>query len=224
MQRIPDEGQILAAIGLLKSNQKAVAEACGLGLTLNRHLTGKSRLDQKNMQTLLSYFDREGLEFVEDGVRRKRDYFTIHRGPDGFKDFMNHVYRVAKTKGGRFCIYNAKPSNWVKWLGEEWNEMHSRRMAELLGSIEFRITSQNGDTNFLGNRHAEYRWIPDELWHDQAIYVYGDFIGFMIFKEDSVAIKVLKDHEISEHMLRVFDHIWKTASIIPEGLRNRPEG
>lgn len=217
-----------AARGLAGWSVSELAERSGVsastinGFESNDPSRKGSGLSQRTAKKIIEAFESAGVEITSDGVRKKQDYFKIYRGSEGFKDFMDHVYHTAKTLSGEFCIYNARPTNWIKWLGVEWNKMHSDRMAALENKPTFRITSQHGDTNLIGNRHAEYRWIPDDLWHDQSIYVYGDFIAFMIFKEDAVTIKVFKDHDVYEHILSVFNHIWETASIIPEGIAHKP--
>ncbi|MCD8562932.1 MAG: helix-turn-helix domain-containing protein [Alphaproteobacteria bacterium] len=191
-------------------------------VTMSNFENGKN-IHKDTLEKIETYYLNAGLEFTEgNGVREKRDFFIIYRGADGFRQFMDQVYEVARAQGGKFCCYNVTPANWLKWLGEEWNAMHAERMAAIADKLDFRITVKYGDIQFIGKRHAEYRWIPDKLWHDQTIYVYGDFIGFMVFRKDDVTIKVLKDKDVHAHIMGLFDHIWETASIIPKGVAHGP--
>src|SRR5690606_4329033 len=110
--------------------------------------------------------------------RKKTNEVKIYRGADEFREFMNDVYVTSRDKGGLICLHNAKPSNWTKWLGEDWFAMHSERMAKLENKIDFRITTVSGTQNFISASFAEYRWFPEELFNDQSVYAYGDKLAF----------------------------------------------
>lgn len=214
--------QLRAARAILDVSQNAVAQDVGMTHTkLSRLEKGITDVSASDMKVLHTYYENKGLEFTDGhGVRLRQTYIQRYSGADGFRSFMDDVYDVAKTVGGEICLYNARPANWIKWLGEEWNAMHSKRMAALVDKIDVKITAQYGDVQFIGHNHAEYRWIPDDMWNERSFYAYGDFIGFLIFREDNVSIFVMREKEVSESFRSLFNIAWDSVAIKPVDVNN----
>ncbi len=210
--------QIKMARILLDWTQAYLAERSKVSKdTIINFETERSLPKQTTVDKIVGALRDGGVSFTEDnGVKEQQTYIKRYRGVDGFKAFMDHVYEVAKDVGGEICLYNARPANWIKWLGTEWNAMHSARMAELVDTINFKATAQRGDVQLIGYKHAEYRWIPEEMWNERSFYAYGDYIGFLIFEEESVSIFVLKEAEVAASFRSLFNITWDHVAIIPD--------
>ena len=125
------------------------------------------KASKKTIENLRAFFENQGIEFFpNNGVAFKPDA-KVYRGTEGFRLFMDDVFEVVSTIGGQIRLHNAKPDNWIKWLGAEWYAMHRERMKPFQHNIEFRVTAVMGETNFIGNTHSEYRWLPEEMFTQQ---------------------------------------------------------
>lgn len=222
---MPTLDQIRAARALLNWSQTDLAERAGLSQTgIARIESGVNQPNTSTLEKIEQAFDGAGIEFIADrGVEKRRTDVLQYKGSQGFREFMDDVYNVASTVGGDICLYNAKPSNWIKWLGVEWNAAHSDRMSKLVGKINFKVTCQKGSYDFIGSKHAEYRWIPDELWDERSFYAYGDKIGFLDFEENSVEIFVLKQKQFAESFRLLFNVAWQYATIVPNTDNYKPQ-
>lgn len=221
---MPTIDQIRAARALLNWSQTDLAERADLSQTgIARIESGVNQPNSGTLDKIAAAFDDVGIEFISDrGVEMRRGDVKRYSGPEGFRQFMDDVYHIASTQGGEICLYNAKPANWIKWLGVEWNQAHSKRMAQLVDKINFKITCQKGSYDFIGSKHAEYRWVPDELWDERAFYAYGDKIGFLDFEENSVEIFVLKQKQFADSFRMLFNVAWNYATIVPDTENHRP--
>jgi len=217
--------QMRAARAILNLSQGEVAVPLGIAAnTLSNIESGKADASASRVQEIQAFYEKAGIEFTKnDGVRRRQASIIRYEGADGFRHFMDDVYETAKARGGEICLYNTRPANWIKWLGVEYNAMHSKRMAEIVNTINFKITCQHGETQFIGSKHAEYRWVPDEIFNEQSFYAYGDKIGFLHFEEDNVEIFVLHQKHFAQSFRALFNIAWKYATTIPTAKNYKPE-
>ncbi len=201
-----------------------LAEKCNLHVQTISNFEKDAKIpSQKTLQTIAITLQLEGIAFLEDdGVQRKASRVITYAGADGFRAFMDDVYETARTTGGEICLLNARPDNWIKWLGEEWNELHSLRMQKILNNIQFKVITKEGDYNFLGNRHAEYRWVPKKLWNEHSFYAYGNNIGFLNFEKDSIEIYVIRQKQFSDSIRFLFNLVRDQFTILPDVPHYKP--
>lgn len=214
---MPTIEQIRAARALLGWSQGDLAERAGLSQTgIARIENGTNQPNSQTLAKICGAFDKADVEFIaETGVKKRTSEVRTLYGVEGFKEFLDDVYSVAKTEGGAICLHNANPDNWGKWLDKEWWEYHSNRMSDLGNRISARITCEEGTRNFISSEFAEYRWIPSDMFNDQSVYAYGDRLAFVNFGETSLSINVLKNKAFSLGFVALFDIAWKNAAKIP---------
>lgn len=208
--------QLRSARAFLDVSRNDVSAVTGVGVqTLADLENGKTDSPRiSTLDTLRLYYEAKGVEFVDDGgIRPRKVMVQQYQGAEGFRKFMDDVYEVAKAQGGEICLHNAKPGNWIKWLGVEWNTMHTNRMLEL-GKLDFKITAGHDDYQLIG-KHAEYRWLPREMWNDQSFYAYGDRMALMNFEEESVHIVVMYNRKFADGFRKLFNVAWSTVTTIP---------
>ncbi len=171
---------------------------------------------KRTLQKITETLEAAGVEFLpdDDGVRRSSGKVRHFQGRTGFKNFMDDVYEVTRTQGGEICLHNAKPSNWIKWLGESYVSAYTERMLAL-GDIDVRITVHHGEYQLV-SKHAEYRWLPSEFWNDQSFYAYGDRIALLNFEEDSVQIVVIHNRKFADGFRNLFNVTWNSVAVIPD--------
>ena len=180
--------QMRAARAMLDISQGAVAEHLGIAAnTLSKIESGQSDVSVSRNADIQKFYEREGIAFTEnDGVKWSREEITIYQGQDDFLDFIDDIYETAKQTGGEFCLFNAKPENWILLMGEEKYKSHSDRMKILESDLKVKITCKKGETNFISNKFAEYRWVPEEMFNAKSFYAYGDKIAFLNFDNYSI--------------------------------------
>lgn len=213
--------QMRAARAMLDVSQGYVAEHLGIAAnTLSKIESGQSDISVSRNTEIERFYEREGIAFTDnDGVKWAKDEIIVYDGPKEFINFIDDIYNEAKTRGGEFCLFNAKPENWINLMGEESYNLHSQRMAALSDKLKVKITSKKGNNNFISKSFAEYRWVPEEMFNAKSFYAYGDKIAFMSFDNDNVnnsRILVLNHPEFSQGFKILFNIAWENVAEIPK--------
>ena len=209
--------QIRGARGLLNWSQSDLSERTGIsGTSIGAIESGTTNPRTSTLETIRQTFERNGIEFLGlDGVRQQTDFIKTYTGTEGFRDFMDHLYDTAKAYGGEIVLFNANPSNWYKWLGEDWFNAHSKRMSDLGDKITFKITAKDGENLFISRAFAEYKWFPEALFNDRALYAYGDNLAFVNFEDKNVSVVVLKQSDFSNAFRVLFNIAWDKVATVP---------
>lgn len=215
--------QIRGARGILNWSQQDLAQRTGISATsIGSIENGQTTPRASTLETIKNTLERNGIEFLGlDGVRQQASFIQTYSGTSGFRDFMDHLYDVAKTYGGEIVLFNANPMNWYKWLGEDWFNAHSKRMHDLGSKINFKITSKEGENLFISKEFAEYRWFPSELFNDKALYSYGDNLAFVNFEENDVSVVVLKQNDFAKAVKVLFNIAWDHVAVSPENQKQK---
>lgn len=214
---MPTIEQIRAARALLDWSQSDLADHSSLSQTgIARIENGTNQPNSGTLAKIIAAFEGADIEFLgSTGVRKKVGEIKVFKGTEGFRAFMDDVYNVAKEKGGEICLFNAKPSNWYKWLGEDWYKSHSERMQAIKDRIDFKVTVKEGEDLLIGSSFVEYRWFPKNLFNEQSFYAYGNKLAFMNFEENSVQIMVLENKEFCDGFRVLFNVAWDHISFKP---------
>lgn len=215
--------QSKAARALLEKDAQEVAKDIGVASNTMSRFEKNGIGGDKLKAKLTHYYLDNGITLTKNGGVDKVVAVThTYLGADGFRKFMDKVYETAKSTGGEILLYNARPDNWIKWLGKEWNAMHTTRMGEIVDRIKFKAIAQEGDTNFVGSKHAEYRWISKDHFNDQSIYVFADYIAFLNFSDTDISIFSVKNQGIAESMHFLINHIWVSETTTPDDPQHKP--
>lgn len=209
--------QIRGARGILNLSQQDLAKLTGISATSIGSIENEQTTPRSStLEIIKNTLERRGVEFLGlDGVRLQSEFIRTYSGATGFSDFMDHIYETAKNYGGEIVLFNANPANWYKWLGEESFKAHSKRMHDLGDKIKMKITAKAGETLFISKDFAEYRWFPEDLFSDRALYAYGDNIAFVNFEENDVSVAVLKQSDFSKAFRVLFNIAWDSVAIEP---------
>lgn len=210
--------QIRGARGLLDWSQAELSRRTGISTTSIGNIeSGHTQARESTLAIIRSAFERGGIDFIgSEGVRLQTEFLHTYTGPEGFKDFMDHLYETAKAYGGEIALFNAHPTNWIKWLGQDFFDMHSKRMADLGDKITMRITAQSGETQFISKDFAEYRWFPEEVFNQRAIYTFGDYIAFVNFDDSNVSVVSLKQSDFANAFRVLFNIAWDKVAQKPK--------
>jgi len=210
--------QIRCARGLLDWSQAELSRRTDISTTSIGNIeSGNTQARESTLQVIRNVFERAGIDFIGmDGVRLQTEFMKTYTGVQGLSDFMDHVYETAKQFGGEIVLFNAYPENWIKLLGQDWMDMHSKRMSGLGNKISVKITSKPGETRFISKDFAEYRWFPKELFSDRCLYAYGDNIAFVNFEENNVSVTVLQQNDFAHAFRILFNIAWEHVAVSPK--------
>ncbi len=209
--------QCRAARALLNWSQPDLATRCDIHVqTISNFEKESSTPSKTTLEKIMTVLQLEGIVFIDDdGVKRQQQSVQQYDGADGFRLFMDDVYATAQSQGGEICLLNAKPDNWVKWMGDHW-QAHTERMIAIADKFSFKITTRQGEHNFISRDFAEYRWVPEKIWNQHSFYAYGDKVAFLNFDHDDVRIFVLKHAPFAKTHKFLFNLVWNEHTIIPD--------
>lgn len=216
--------QCRAARALLNWTQPELAERCGVHVQTFSNFEKESSTPSKStLEKIGTILTLHGIELLDgNGIREINRTIQQYEGKEGFKMFMDDVYETAKKMGGEICLLNAKPDNWIKWLGTDWQAAHSKRMCDLGDHISAKITTKEGEYNFISSTFAEYRWVPKQIWNQHSFYAYGDKVAFLNFQEETIHIFVLKHAPFAKTHKFLFNMVWDNHTIIPDTPNHKP--
>jgi transcriptional regulator with XRE-family HTH domain len=203
--------QLRMARAALNISQSVVAEGIGLNPMAISDIENEKTKNPKasTLSSLQQFYENCGLEFTEaGGVRPNNAEIKIYKGNEGFRNFYHDIYNTIKSSGADIVIQNGMPDFLIKHLGQDYYDMHSKRMVQLKPSVHVLI--KEGDKNLIGSNFAKYRTVPAEHFNDQTIYIYGDKTGFITFG-DEVEVLVLDNPEITRSLRVSFNVIWENA-------------
>lgn len=205
--------QIDAALGLLGLSRSEFSQEIGLNKsTFNSYFTGKASIPSGRLGEIQKWFEGAGIVFTEQGgVNPNTSDILTYEGKQGFQAFMDDVYETAKQCGGDIYLFNSSPRLWHEWLGEEWYDMHSKRMRALGDKINVKITVEEGD-DVLILKTAKHKCFPKGLYKNKIFYAYGSKLAFLDFNEDKLRIIVMTQKEFSEIFRVLYDVAWDNVA------------
>lgn len=209
--------QIRGARGILDWSQADLSERTGISATsIGSIENGQSTPRASTLETIRRAFENGGIEFIGlDGVRLKQDNIKVFEGQEGIRAFFDDVYEQTKATGKDICLFNGVPEKLIEWLGEEWYQKHAKRMGELETPFGCKIIVEQGETHFIANTFAEYRWFPSESFNQRTIYCYGNCIAFLNFKKNNVHIVSMDQADIVDSFRVLFDIAWDNVAAKP---------
>ncbi|MGH1376665.1 MAG: helix-turn-helix domain-containing protein [Alphaproteobacteria bacterium] len=217
--------QIKAALALAGMKQDDLVHQSGVSQGTITGLLNGQDVKTSTIKKIQIAIESQGVEFTDnEGIRKKSKAQVLEfEGKDGFRQFMDRVYKAAFDGYCEFRIRNARPENWERLLGKEWYASHATRMKAIADSrpedsqISFKITSCEGDPYQIASGFAEYRWIKKEIFNEQSIYMYGDNVAFLIFEENNIRIINIQSQDILNTELHSFDFMWEHQTLKPAG-------
>ncbi len=203
-------------------SQQDLAQRTGISATsIGSIENGQTTPRESTLSTIRKTLENGGIEFVGlDGVKIQNDYIRTLRGGDGFSAFLDDVYQTAVANGTeknptQVFLSNVAHENWVKWMGPDRWENHTRRMTEKKNVMDVRIIVKEGDYTFPARAYSQYKWFPKEMFNDKSFYSYHDKLAFINFKNDDVEIIIIKQPAFAEGYRTLFLIAWDNFAITP---------
>ena len=207
--------QIRMARALKRWTQVDLAKAAGVAKRTIYELE-RNNLDPQvtTFNKIKKALENAGIEFLEyNGVReRPKGIVDTLRGADGFDAFKTDVRNTALAggKGHDICISNVNEELFQKWSGKKNSRQH-RAVMKTIHDLSCRILTREGDKNFIASAYAKYRWLPETLYDDIPIYIYGDKTALISYQEDDVIVFVIEHKQVTEFYRKNFERMWRKA-------------
>lgn len=211
--------QLRAARGLLDWTRSELAKASGLSAETIKNIEhGIYTPQETTIAAIKNAFAEHHVEFTEhDGVRRNTETVTIFQGSDGFKRFMDDVYKAASDPSasinGDKPIYVSNVDDrlfcdnlgpYAQFHVERMNKLKNVKICVLTGEKDFYEAPDTG--------YIEYRWSGHDTNVLVPFYVYGDKFAILIFKNDSdPRIVVISSPLVAKTYREQFEVLWKDS-------------
>jgi transcriptional regulator with XRE-family HTH domain len=212
--------QIRAARGLLKWSGSLLAEKSGLTReTINKIEDEAVQPREGTLRDIFHVFDENGVEFLDNsGVRLKPQSIEVLSGLDGFDRFYEIQYADMLSNGG-FIHACGVDEKLFKHYGYRNVDHHLVRMTEMCKSRGIdhcmQILIREGDTNYVADGYAQYRWLSSENFSSTCFYVFNKYLALISFTAVPTPYVILiKSEAFADAYRQQFMKLWDTA-IIP---------
>ena len=208
--------QFEAALALAGLTQKTLSELSGISMdAIQKFIGGRVSPREQTLSALLKVIASRGIEFTEnEGVRKRPEGLEILNGIDGMAKFWATVFTSAEITGG-VIRQNGIAEKPLDQCAPEAAAAHRERMLPLVKSrkdIFIRAILEEGDTNFLCTKYADYKWHPKEAPPPVPYYIFGDSVAIFAFESDpSPKIILITSPIIASAYIKQFDRAWELA-------------
>lgn len=200
--------QIRAARALLNWSQGDLADRTGLATpSIGNMEIGKHNPSLKSQQKIITAFDEAGVEFIDDGVRKKQDLVRVIEGDDCYLRMLDDVYHTLRNKDNAELLIAFADD---RVSPPEVNESY-RRIRK--SGATMRQLVKEGNTYLLGGLD-EYRAIPKGYFLNRVFVIYDQKVAFVLSSEEKITI--FSDPIVSDVMRNVFDILFSVLDK-PEG-------
>ena len=199
--------QIRAARALLNWSQGDLADRTGLATpTIGNMEIGKHTPSLKSQEKIITAFDEAGVEFIDDGVRKKTNLLEVFEGNDYYLRFLYYLYHDQKD--------NEDPE-WLLMFADDRAsppEVNDSIRRIRNAGVKMRQLVEQGNTYLMGPS-AEYRYVPSEYFLNRFTCVFGDKYAVITKFNGAKRTMIFNDPELAEVQRMMFELLW---SILPK--------
>jgi transcriptional regulator with XRE-family HTH domain len=178
-----DSSQIKAAKALIGWSQDRLAEESGISKSAIAKIEAGLNIPREDtLNKLKKAFERGGIEFIDEGVRRKKD-----------KELL---------------IFGVNEEKFLQNFSEDKLNDHIDQRRHY--GITQKLLLCEGDTGFVGSPHT-YRWVPEEYFSITPTFVYADRVATLLWELPPQVILV-KNEMYADERRRNFKMMWDAGS------------
>lgn len=202
--------QIRAARALLDWSQKGLGDKAGFSQTAVANIeSGRHRAAESTIQAFKEAFDRNGIEFIDGGVRFRPDSLEVLRG-EGFNTrIMDIVYETLIRTGSKEVLINGVDYGLVDDELRAAITAHVKRL-QAAGLSERVLVQQDTKIANIVGPPAWHRRLPDVLFSGMAAsFIFADCYAVMMIEKQEVII--VRNRSLAECHAKVFNFLWEQA-------------
>ena len=207
--------QVRAARSLLDWRVEDLARKADLTtVTINKFEADKVQPHENTLQSILRVFDKHGIEFTDgEGVRIRKNEMRVFAGKAGYRQMLDHIYKVMKEDGGGRICQIASDAEYLAHA-DDYADVHIERMAAL-PNIDARVLTIEGDDNFPAS-YCTYHWLSKKYATLAPLYIYNDYLVFPLH-ESSRQMELASIHSkmLAEKYAEQFELFWN-ESFVPK--------
>ena len=167
---------------------------------------------------------------IESGVIKNPSLTAVSKIAESLGTSIDDFVRVQSVRGANSVRAIWKSILEVMQPGEEmlitgineakFLEVKNNGVKKFIADIKKRGLSQkliscSGDTIRLEGDHLEYRWIPENYFSPNPVYVYADRVAMLLWGPPQQAV-ILRSEQLAETFRRQFMFIWENAKPAPQ--------
>lgn len=217
--------QLRAARGLMDWTRSELAKHAGLSAETIKNIEHGVYMPQEaTIAAVVSAFAEHDVEFYEDeGVKFHHDTVIKYDGVEGFKRFMDDVYKTARTNTEShiekpFCMSHLDDSFFKEYLGDFFTVHHVKRMNALRDKFKMLILIIDkpetlSNEEYSSGSYREYRIQSEHAVGNVPFYVYGDKLAIIIFEEKKKPqIIVIDSPSVAKAYREQFNVLWNSSA------------
>jgi transcriptional regulator with XRE-family HTH domain len=195
--------QIIAARGLLRWSRDDLADASGIhAQTIKKIETGDTDNPRSNtLNPIIEAFNRNGIEFIDGGVREQRNRVRVLEGKDCYLKFLDEIYHTLKNTHKSKEVLFGYADQRVSSQATIESQLRMRN-----AGITMKFTVKEGDEYLLYPLN-EYRYVPENDFLNSLTVIYDDYVS-ILHRLQTPKITIINDAEAAEVYRRQFYSLW----------------
>jgi transcriptional regulator with XRE-family HTH domain len=198
--------QIRAARALVNWSQGDLADRTGMATpSIGNIEIGKHNPSLRSQQKIITAFDEAGVEFIDDGVRKKQDLVEVIEGDSCYLELLDIAHR--QLASGEEILFSGSDER--RSPPAVIDKFRSMRRS----GIQMRSLIKFGDSYVMGPL-GEYRWMPEGVFEDGDVKViFQNTVSFLMTWEETLKVIKIKDRHITNENRRYFEYFWSNGSV-----------
>lgn len=203
--------QIRAARALIGWSQGELAKRVGVSTPAIGNIEiEKHKPNLKTQENIILAFDQAGIEFIDDGVRKKKSVIETYEGPRSivslFDDMINCLSQREEDQR-EILAFGADDQKFLEYFSIETLKEQLERRDKL--NIRQRLLVCEGNKELVGALNT-YRWMPKTFFASSLTYVYGDNVGIVLWQRPQ-QILVIRNAALAEERRKNFQIVWNAS-------------
>lgn len=154
--------QCRAARALLDWTQKDLAMACGLSKTaINNFEKENSDMKAESLKAIRMAFESFDIEFMEDGLKRKKDRSYIYKGPEATSNLIDDIYMHVRNSNEEILMMNASLEQAREQDIKKWRNLIAPQQT-ISPQIRILLAHTDSQPEILGN-NTTYKFLTKPL-------------------------------------------------------------
>lgn len=193
-----------------KINQADLAKGSGVSFQAIKFMeSGASVPDRDTVAKLEAFYRRHNIFLESNGVYKKDTYIDYIEGSQSVYKVFDYVESdLAANDSIELLIMFADESLCPKELIDRVQELR-------LKGLKMRHLIKDGDTHMMAGLD-EYRYLPEEGFIGDVIYIFGDKVVQSAYSEDKMAHVLTHNKRMADAQRQIFKLLWDNAKPVKQ--------
>ncbi len=194
--------QIRAGRALLGWSQRDLATRARITqVTVTNIESGRTVGTRATFNAVQIALENEGIEFIENGVRRCEDYLNIWAGDDAYLRLLDDIYFSLKASKGEALFLGADERKTLPGVVDSVRRIKN-------AGIRTRLLIEENNFHILGEL-KDYRQIPSRFFSNAVSVVYGDKYALLVIAPAGHRVYVIRNEQALSAQRGIFEFFWE---------------